>query len=97
VIEKLEGERSRKEWKNLTVVEIDGFGKKIKAMTLGHLAGIITIEELRNVRKKPRKRWKDRTAMTIECFRNGRKIMTRVPFTDRSRNKGWRNLRKRKT
>lgn len=62
---------------------------KNKVMTLGHLAGIIAGEEPRNVRsKKPGKRWKDRNAMTIDCFRNRRKIMTRVPFTDRSRNRG---------
>jgi len=48
-------------------------------MTLGHMAGIIAVEELRNVRnKKPRNRWKDRTAMTVDCFRNRRKIMTVV-------------------
>jgi hypothetical protein len=67
-------------------------------MTLGHLAGIIAAEEMRNVRsKKPRNRWKDRNAMTTDCFKNRRRIMTTVPFTDRSRNKGWRNVSRSKT
>jgi hypothetical protein len=67
-------------------------------MTLDQLAGIRAAEGLRNVRsKKPRKKWKDRTLIKIDCFRNRRKIMTRVPFTDINRNKGWRNVSRRKT
>lgn len=54
-------------------------------MTLGHMAGIIAVEELGNVRnKKPRNGWKNRTEMTIDCFRNRRSLMAVVYFTGRS-------------
>jgi hypothetical protein len=38
-------------------------------MTLDHMAGIIAVEETRNVRKrKPRIRWKDPTAVKVDCY-----------------------------
>jgi len=38
-------------------------------MTLDHMAGIIAVEETRNVRKrKPRIRWKYPTAVKVDCY-----------------------------
>jgi len=85
-MEKLYSSRNRLVW------------EKNKVIMLGHMAGVVAAEEFRNVRnKKPRNKWKDRTAMAIDCFRNRRQILTVVHFTERSRNKGWRNVSRKET